>query len=102
MSLSHSDLQPPVLLGDIPMVDSEKTLSDFSTIQQRILKATNNTTNDNIICVEKTTTHHNYYDVEKMGEDTARNSAIEYPTVINSTSRPFGMGNPGIIGNHLL
>lgn len=101
MSLSASsvqELQRPIRPSELPMVDSEKTLSDFSTIQQHLIKSTNNT-NESIICLEKTTTHHNFYDVEKLGDETARNSSIRssnsYPT---TTTRPFGMGNPGIIG----
>ncbi|KAI8639535.1 GPR1/FUN34/yaaH family-domain-containing protein [Parasitella parasitica] len=84
--------------SEFPIVDSQNTLTDFSSIQHQLIKNSNNNLSaDSIICVEKTTTHHNYYDVEKLaGDDTAKNSSI-ISSANQSTMRPFGMGNPAII-----
>lgn len=89
--------------NEFPVVDSENTLTDFSSIQQQLIKNSNsNLSADSIICVEKTTTHHNYYDVEKLaGDETAKNTSI-HSSANQSTIRPFGMGNPAIIGKFIL
>lgn len=100
MSIVQSSKRP----DEFPMVDSENTLTDFSSLQQQILRvptAENNTKNESsIICVEKTTTHHSFYDVEKLaGENTANNSSIISPQSPPTSTRLLGMGNPAIIGN---
>ncbi|CAO3615846.1 unnamed protein product [Mucor fragilis] len=109
----HPHLQPHLQRPhEFPIVDSENTLTDFSTIQQQLIKnSSNNLSADSIICVEKTTTHHNYYDVEKLagggsngssnmiGDETAKNTSILSSSANQSTLRPFGMGNPAIIAN---
>jgi hypothetical protein len=84
---------------EFPIVDSENTLTDFSTIQKQLIQNANtNGSTESIICVEKTTTHHNYYDVEKL-DDTANNSSIKSSAHQSSSNvRPLGMGNPAIIG----
>jgi hypothetical protein len=89
--------------NEFPLVDSENTLADFSSIQQQLIKNSNsNLSADSIICVEKTTTHHNYYDVEKLaGDETTKNTSI-HSSANQSTIRLSGMGNPAIIGKFIL
>lgn len=80
------------------LVDNENTLTDSSTVQKQLKQNANtNGSTESIICVENTTTHHNYYDGEKLGDDTVKNSSNRYPGS-QSIGRPLGMGNPGIIG----
>jgi hypothetical protein len=94
--MSNTMLKPP----HRPIVDNENTLTDFSTIQKHLIQNANtNGSKESIICVEKTTTHHNYYDVEKLGDDTAKGSSIRSATN-QSIVKPLGMGNPAIIGKY--
>lgn len=102
MSIVPSSKRP----DEFPMVDSENTLTDFSTLQQQLLRVSTNNNNNiesntnesSIICVEKTTTHHSFYDVEKLAGDTNSPSLV---SARPSSSRLLGMGNPAIIGKKL-
>lgn len=94
-------------------VGSEDTLTDLSSIQKRLISSSNEVTANNSfgICLEKTLTHHSFYDVEKLAEsgvvtdNTANNASYNITSSsasinINSNkTRVLGMGNPGIIGN---
>lgn len=111
-TIVHQELQTRP--SEFPLVDSENTLTDFNSIQQQLISSnkpeiSNLVSSDSIIRLEKTTTTtHNFYDVEKLGDETARNSFIHHssssPTTTTAAAavRPFGMGNPGIIGKYIL
>jgi hypothetical protein len=100
------ELQPPARPSDFPLVDNESTLTDFPSLQQQLINKPNvnknNASSESIIRVEKTTTTHNFYDVEKLGDEIARNSFIHSSNSAPTAVRPLGMGNPGIIGKYIL
>lgn len=88
----------PKRLNEIPVVDSENTLTNFTTLQQQLI---NNNKSESIICLEKTTTHHSFYDVEKLAGDNIVNNSSMSTTAASGdrvSSRLLGMGNPAIIG----